>query len=118
MARDALGKASGRRISCKGEGSKEMKRKKMYGSWRKALSACLTAALSVTALPTGNLSAVWAATPQEREDASIVYFVDCGDYVVGTVSDGDQLGTRNSVTDQVYGEDSVTGYSWVPSDGS
>lgn len=94
-----------------------MKRKKMYGSWRKALSACLAAAVSVTALPTGNLSAVWAATPQERKDASIVYFVDCGDYVVDTVSDGDQLGTRNSVTDQVYGEDAVTGYSWGIVDG-
>lgn len=47
-----------------------------------------------------------------RKDNSIVYFVDCGDYVTHTVCDGDQLGTRNSVTDQAYGEDPQTGYKW------
>ena len=40
------------------------------------------------------------------------YFVDCGDYQPSTVSDGDYLGVYNSVTEQVYGTDSVTGKSW------
>ncbi len=43
---------------------------------------------------------------------SIAYFVDCGDYVTDTVCKGDQLGTHNSATDQVYGEDPVSGYQW------
>ena len=59
---------------------------------------------------TGNVAK--AASEATREDASVVYFVDAGDYVVDTVCKGDQLGTRNSVTDRVYGEDKVTGYKW------
>jgi hypothetical protein len=47
-----------------------------------------------------------------EKDDSLEYFVDCGDYNVTTVSDGDKLGKRNSVTEQVYGEDPVTGYKW------
>ena len=42
----------------------------------------------------------------------IAYFVDCGDHDPSTVSSGDALGTHNSVTDQIYGADSETGYSW------
>ncbi len=81
--------------------------------YRKVLAAGLAAAMCVTAFPTDGFEAVWAAgTPAEREDASIVYFVDCGDYVVTTVNEGEQLGTHNSVTDQVYGVDSETGYTW------
>ncbi len=45
-------------------------------------------------------------------DEDVIYFVDCGDYDTSTVSDGDAFGTHNSLTDQVYGEDPVTGYSW------
>ena len=40
------------------------------------------------------------------------YFVDCGDYNTATVSEGDFFGLYNSVTEQVYGEDAVTGYTW------
>ena len=29
-----------------------------------------------------------------------------------TLSEDDQFGTRNSVTDQVFGKDAKTGYSW------
>lgn len=79
---------------------------------KKAAAICLTAAVCITSLPNVGMGAVMAAAPAEREDSSIVYFVDCGDYVVNTVSDGDQLGTHNSVTDQVYSEDPVTGYQW------
>lgn len=45
-------------------------------------------------------------------DENIEYFVDCGDYNVTTVSAGDKLGKWNSVTEQVYGEDPVTGKRW------
>ena len=89
-----------------------MKQKNILCFLKKAAAGCLTAAVCVTSLPTGGMGTAKAAAPAEREDASIVYFVDCGDYSVDTVSDGDQLGTHNSVTDQVYGEDPVTGYKW------
>lgn len=46
------------------------------------------------------------------QESDLVYFVDCGDYDVTTVSDGDQFGTHNSVTDKIFGVDSVTGYEW------
>ena len=42
----------------------------------------------------------------------IAYFVDCGDHDPSTVSSGDTLGTHSSVTDQIYGSDSKTGYVW------
>ena len=87
-----------------------MQRKKVL---QRAFAASLTAAMCITSLPSAGLEAVWAkGVAAEREDASIVYFVDCGDYVVSTVNEGEQLGTHNSVTDQVYGEDPVTGYQW------
>ena len=76
------------------------------------MAGILTAALCITSIPANGLGSVSAATAAERPDKSIVYFVDCGDYVVNTVSDGDQFGTHNSVTDQAYGEDPATGYQW------
>lgn len=80
---------------------------------RKAAAVCLAAAVCVTGLPLDGLGTVLAAgTPAERVDDSIVYFVDCGDYTPDTVCEGDQLGTHNSVTDQAYGADAVTGYQW------
>ena len=42
----------------------------------------------------------------------VVYFVDCGDHDPMTVSEGDELGTHNSVTEQLYGVDYGTGYCW------
>ena len=49
------------------------------------------------------------------EDAPVgelLYFVDAGDYDISTVADGEMLGILNSKTDQLYGKDEVTGYSW------
>ncbi len=90
-------------------------RKGMKKIAKKAAASFLAAALCVTSFPSGipglDLTAK-AATPADRPDKTIVYFVDCGDYVVDTVSAGDQLGTHNSVTDQVYGKDAATGYKW------
>ncbi|MCI9448107.1 MAG: fibronectin type III domain-containing protein [Lachnospiraceae bacterium] len=82
---------------------------------KRMAASLLTVAMCVTALPAGafrEVEAAGAKQPAERENPSIVYFVDCGDYVTSTVSEGDQLGTHNSVTDQAFGEDSVTGYQW------
>ena len=41
-----------------------------------------------------------------------VYFVDCGDHDPSTLSSGDSLGTNNSLTDMIYGEDPVTKMMW------
>ncbi len=45
-------------------------------------------------------------------DETIAYFVDCGDYDTTTISDGDSFGVYNSVTEQLYGYDPVTGKKW------
>ena len=52
------------------------------------------------------------ADDAENADGTLAYFVDCGDYDVTTVSEGDSLGIYNSVTEQVYGEDPKTGKTW------
>ena len=55
----------------------------LFGFFKKAAAACLASAVCITSLPADNLGIVLAAgTPAERPDSSIVYFVDCGDYVV------------------------------------
>jgi len=81
---------------------------------KKALAGCMAAALCITSMPNGVILAEEKSvyTPAEQDDNSIVYFVDCGDYVVTTVGEGEQFGTHNSVTDQIYGKDEQTGYSW------
>ncbi len=45
-------------------------------------------------------------------DPDLLYFVDCGDIDPATINEGDKYGLLNSVTEQFYGEDPVTGYSW------
>lgn len=45
-------------------------------------------------------------------DYTLAYFVNCGDYDVTTLSDGDLFGIYNGVTEQVYGIDPVTGKHW------
>ena len=96
-----------------------MKRIKKRGKYffKPCITAVTLSSVVLSGIPVQGLSGIVktasaAGTPSEREDGTIVYFVDCGDYNVTTVSEGDQLGTHNSVTDQVYGKDPVTGYSW------
>ncbi len=48
----------------------------------------------------------------KTHDASLAYFVDCGDYNVNTLSAGDKFGLCNSVTEQAYGTDPLTGMMW------
>lgn len=45
-------------------------------------------------------------------DYTLAYFVNCGDYDVTTLSEGDLFGIYNGVTEQVYGIDPVTGKKW------
>ncbi|MBQ8540872.1 MAG: discoidin domain-containing protein [Clostridia bacterium] len=45
-------------------------------------------------------------------DPEVLYFVDCGDVDPETINSGDKYGLYNSVTEQFYQEDAVTGYSW------
>lgn len=45
-------------------------------------------------------------------DSKLAYFVNCGDYDVTTLSEGDLFGVYNGVTEQIYGQDPVTGYLW------
>ena len=47
-----------------------------------------------------------------ERDERVAYFVDCGDYDVKTLSAGDKFGMYNSVTEQAYGADPVTGRMW------
>ena len=47
-----------------------------------------------------------------NDGRKVYYFVDCGDHNPATLSGEDTFGTNNSVTDQVYGKDAKTGYSW------
>lgn len=45
-------------------------------------------------------------------EGKMYYFVDCGDHDPSTLSEGDEFGSLNSVTDQMYGKDKKSGYSW------
>lgn len=53
-----------------------------------------------------------AVTPVYSYDSSIAYFVDCGDHSTDTLTGRDKLGIYNSVTEQLYGPDEVTGKEW------
>ena len=88
-----------------------MKEKK-YVIVKKSLVILLSFAMFASLMPFNVKQAAAAKNEIDRKDNSIVYFVDAGDYVVNTVCTGDQLGTRNSRTDQIYGEDPGTGYYW------
>lgn len=45
-------------------------------------------------------------------DSSIEYFVDAGDHWTSTLSGKDRFGVNNTVTDQLFGPDPVTGKQW------
>ncbi len=53
-----------------------------------------------------------AVTPVYEYANDVAYFVDCGDHNSGTVTGRDKLGMYNSVTEQLYGEDEVSGRKW------
>lgn len=45
-------------------------------------------------------------------DETVAYFVNCGDHDVTTVTGDDKFGVYNSLTEQLYGFDKVTGKKW------
>lgn len=53
-----------------------------------------------------------AVRPYYQFDTDIAYFVDCGDQDVTTLTGSDTLGWFNSVTEQLFAEDEVSGMSW------
>ena len=55
---------------------------------------------------------ITAVKPLYEYDSSIAYFVDCGDHNPYTVTGRDKLGRYNSVTEQIFGTDEVTGAVW------
>lgn len=53
-----------------------------------------------------------AVKPLYEHDGNTAYFVDCGDHVRTTLTGKDKLGYFNSLTEQIFGTDSVTGRKW------
>ncbi len=53
-----------------------------------------------------------AVTPVYEATNDIAYFVDCGDHNSSTLTGKDKLGMYNSVTEQLYGADEVSGKKW------
>lgn len=53
-----------------------------------------------------------AVKPLYEYDSSIAYFVDCGDQNTSTLTGKDKLGLYNCVTEQLCGQDDVTGCTW------
>ncbi len=84
---------------------------------RKVLSLVLAFALLAGMLPMEWSTFVAKAADsyelvENAEVNDLLYFVDAGDYNTSTVPEGEKLGLLNSRTDQLYGEDATTGYSW------
>lgn len=72
----------------------------------KTLRILLSAVLAAVMLAVCSFAAFAEGEPV------VYYFVDCGDYVVDTVSEGDAFGEYNTVTDQFFGADPSTGKQW------
>ncbi len=88
-----------------------MKGKKCIFKTRQGISLLMSAALAASPLYGGTAYAETSSIDIE-DDESIVYAVDCGDIDTSTAPGDGTLGTHNSVTDQIYGKDDVTGYKW------
>lgn len=87
-------------------------------SWTVFESARTTAAeiLKDSDVPQWKLNSAYenldAAIKGLKDIKGLRYFVDCGDHGVTTVSEGDSMGTYQSVTDHLYGADEKTGKKW------
>lgn len=57
-------------------------------------------------------SAMQSASPRGIQESQLLYDVDAGDASPSTLEEGEELGLMNSVEEQAYQEDSVTGYKW------
>lgn len=45
-------------------------------------------------------------------NSNLVYYVNCGDSTPYVLEDNEEFGSNNSIEDQEYGVDKVTGYKW------
>lgn len=86
-----------------------MRKKKVL--WKKLLSGFLAVTMVLGSVAPMQAGAEESGK-QEEAEKTLLYFVDAGDHDVTTVSDGDEFGAWNSVTDQVFGEDPGTGKMW------
>lgn len=78
---------------------------------RSGLAGVISLAVALSSIPVSSLQ-VQAAQSRQMPGYELVYGVDCGDYDVTTPPAGEEFGTYQSVTEQVYGEDSETGKTW------
>ena len=53
-----------------------------------------------------------AVKPLYDYDSDLAYFLDCGDHNTGTATGSDKFGMFNCKTEQLYGDDAVTGCAW------
>ena len=79
--------------------------------WKKLLSGFLAVTMVLGSVAPMQANAEESGT-QEEAKKTLLYFVDAGDHDVTTVSEGDEFGAWNTVTDQVFGEDPGTGRMW------
>ena len=75
-----------------------------------SFGAFAMAAILTTQLLAAPLVGIFAA--EESTDSTLAYFVDCGDFDVNTLSEGDRFGIYNTVTEQPFGTDPGTGKKW------
>lgn len=78
--------------------------------WKKPITFLIAFAVMATSVPVTGLEAEAAGV--DLSDYELVYGVDCGDFDVTTPPAGEKFGTYQSVSEQVYGVDEKTGYSW------
>ncbi len=77
-----------------------------------------TVKLAVSLIMAAAMAISCQLTAFADDEPVVYYFVDCGDYLVDTVSEDDAMGTLNSVTDQFFGKDPATGMQWGVADES
>lgn len=84
----------------------------MKQTWKRIWAIGLVLALALGMLPGYAIAVEQQTTEPAPDPGTLLYFVDAGDYNPATVAEGESLGLYNSVTDQLFGEDAVTGYQW------
>lgn len=82
-------------------------RKKSLLHGKKLLAGLIAISMIAGLATTVPETKVYAA----EQDEGLVYFVDCGDFNPETVPEGEKLGSSQSVTDRIYGQD-TTGKKW------
>ncbi len=79
--------------------------------FKKSLAILLSTAFVVTSVPVPGIEIKSDAADLTKKVEKLLYAVNCGDYTVNTFEE-DKRGEYQSVTEQVYGVDPVTGKKW------